>query len=211
MRLRDTSLRGSTTTAANSHQASRSPAPGENRPGSLCAVVLDPEQQVELTAATVGCSPAAQDSSAPPMLPAVSIVTLTVTSSRVGDGRAAAPWQPFTENLRQQRFRLLRSGDSVSHRQEGHAPCQVPLEERLVRRAYGVGGATSAGGEAVRRRPLPRPTNFEDESLTIEEAAMAASCLSALGGPSHEEAYGMLAAMAERATRNGRAGRRQPR
>ena len=41
----------------------------------------------------------------------------------------------------------------------------------------------------------------EDESLTIEEAAMAASCLSALGGPSHEEAYGMLAAMAERATR----------
>jgi hypothetical protein len=41
----------------------------------------------------------------------------------------------------------------------------------------------------------------EDQSLTIEEAAMAASCLSALGGPSHEEAYGMLAAMAERATR----------
>jgi hypothetical protein len=39
----------------------------------------------------------------------------------------------------------------------------------------------------------------EDESLTIEEAAMAGSCLSALGGPSHEEAYGMLAAMAERA------------
>ena len=30
----------------------------------------------------------------------------------------------------------------------------------------------------------------EDESLTIEEAAMAASCLSALGGPSHEEAWG---------------------
>jgi hypothetical protein len=47
----------------------------------------------------------------------------------------------------------------------------------------------------------------EDESLTIEEAAMAASCLSALGGSSHEEAYGMLAAMAERATRQGRAGR----
>jgi len=39
----------------------------------------------------------------------------------------------------------------------------------------------------------------EDESLTIEEAAMAGSCLSALGGPSHEEAYGMLAAMAETA------------
>ena len=47
----------------------------------------------------------------------------------------------------------------------------------------------------------------EDESLTIEEATMAASCLSALGGPSHEEAYGMLGAMAERATRQGRAGR----
>ena len=36
---------------------------------------------------------------------------------------------------------------------------------------------------------------------------MAASCLSALGGPSHEEAHGTLAAMAERATRQGRAGR----
>ncbi len=43
----------------------------------------------------------------------------------------------------------------------------------------------------------------EDESLTIEEAALAASCLSALGGPSHEEAYGMLLAMAERATGHG--------
>ena len=41
----------------------------------------------------------------------------------------------------------------------------------------------------------------EDESLTIEEAGVAASCLSALGGPSREEAFGMLAAMAERATR----------
>jgi hypothetical protein len=38
----------------------------------------------------------------------------------------------------------------------------------------------------------------EDESLTIEEAGMAASCLSALGGPSQDEAYGMLAAMAEK-------------
>jgi hypothetical protein len=47
----------------------------------------------------------------------------------------------------------------------------------------------------------------EDDSLTIEEATMAVSCLSALGGPSHEEAYGMLAATAERATRQGRAGR----
>jgi hypothetical protein len=41
----------------------------------------------------------------------------------------------------------------------------------------------------------------EDDRLTIEEATMAASCLAALGGPSHEEAYGMLLAMAERATR----------
>jgi len=47
----------------------------------------------------------------------------------------------------------------------------------------------------------------EDDSLTIEEAAMAASWRSTLGGPSNEEAYGMLAAMAERATRQGRAGR----
>ena len=36
---------------------------------------------------------------------------------------------------------------------------------------------------------------------------MAASSLVALGGPSHEDAYGMLAAMAERATRQGRVGR----
>ncbi len=50
----------------------------------------------------------------------------------------------------------------------------------------------------------------EDESLTIEEAALAASCLSALGGPSHEEAYGMLAAMAERATRQSRVGEKMP-
>ena len=34
---------------------------------------------------------------------------------------------------------------------------------------------------------------------------MAASCLSALGGPSHEEAFGMLAAMAEKTGRAGRA------
>jgi hypothetical protein len=47
----------------------------------------------------------------------------------------------------------------------------------------------------------------EDENLTIEEAAMAASCLAALGGPSHDEAYGMLAAMAERATRQSQRGR----
>jgi hypothetical protein len=40
----------------------------------------------------------------------------------------------------------------------------------------------------------------ESDSLTIEEAAMAASCLSALGGQSHDEALGMLSAMADRAT-----------
>jgi hypothetical protein len=76
----------------------------------------------------------------------------------VGDGRAAAPWQPFTEDLLQQRFPPLRSGDSVSQDPpRGPRTMQAPLfEERLVRRAYGVGGA-SAGGEAVRRRPLPRP------------------------------------------------------
>jgi len=45
------------------------------------------------------------------------------------------------------------------------------------------------------------------QNLAIKEAAMTASCLSTLGGLSHEEAYGMLAAMAERATRQGRAGR----
>jgi hypothetical protein len=56
-------------------------------------------------------------------------------------------------------------------------------------------------------RELGRIGLEEDDSLTIEEATVAASCLSALGRPSHDEAYGMLAAMAERATRQGRAGR----
>ena len=41
----------------------------------------------------------------------------------------------------------------------------------------------------------------EGEGLTIEEANLAASCLAALGGASHEEAVGMLLAMAEKATR----------
>jgi hypothetical protein len=44
----------------------------------------------------------------------------------------------------------------------------------------------------------------ENESLTIEEATMAASCLSALGGPSHEEAFGVLSAMAECVSQGGR-------
>jgi hypothetical protein len=42
----------------------------------------------------------------------------------------------------------------------------------------------------------------EDETRRSRRRGVAASCLGALGGPSHEEAYGMLAAMAERATAN---------
>jgi len=38
----------------------------------------------------------------------------------------------------------------------------------------------------------------EDERVTLEEAALAASCLLALGGPSNEQAYAALLAMAER-------------
>jgi hypothetical protein len=41
----------------------------------------------------------------------------------------------------------------------------------------------------------------EDPSLSIEEATVVASCLSALGGQSHVEALGMLSAMADQATR----------
>jgi hypothetical protein len=47
----------------------------------------------------------------------------------------------------------------------------------------------------------------EDENLTIEEAAVAASALAALGGRGHAEAQATLSAMAERATGQ-RAGRR---
>ena len=41
----------------------------------------------------------------------------------------------------------------------------------------------------------------EDEHLTIEEAALAASALAGLGGRGHEEAFSTLSALAERATR----------
>ena len=44
----------------------------------------------------------------------------------------------------------------------------------------------------------------EDERLSIEEAALAASALAALGGRGHQEALGMLSAMAERVSRRGR-------
>jgi hypothetical protein len=68
-------------------------------------------------------------------------------------------------------------------------PLSFPDEFRTKRRG-------APGTIAVRwlRRLLE-----EDESLTIEEANLAAACLAALGGPSHEEALGMLLAMAERA------------
>ena len=47
----------------------------------------------------------------------------------------------------------------------------------------------------------------EDERLSIEEAAVAASALAALGGRGHQEALAALSAMAEKATRNARARR----
>ena len=50
------------------------------------------------------------------------------------------------------------------------------------RRSCSVGRGSQFGGCAG----CSRRTLEEDESLTIGEAAMAASCLSALGGPSHE-------------------------
>jgi hypothetical protein len=47
----------------------------------------------------------------------------------------------------------------------------------------------------------------EDDSMSIEEVAMAASALAALGGRGHTDALPTLSAMAERATRNARARR----
>ena len=41
----------------------------------------------------------------------------------------------------------------------------------------------------------------EDEHLTIKEATLAASALAGLGGRGHEQAYGSLLGLAERATR----------
>ena len=40
--------------------------------------------------------------------------------------------------------------------------------------------------------------------MTIEEATMTASVSQRSAGPSHEEAYGMLAASAERVSKRGR-------
>ena len=40
----------------------------------------------------------------------------------------------------------------------------------------------------------------EDETITPAQAALAASALAALGGPGHNDAFGILAAVAERAT-----------
>ena len=39
----------------------------------------------------------------------------------------------------------------------------------------------------------------ENERVTIQEAALAAGALAALGGPGHEEAHAVLAGMVERA------------
>jgi hypothetical protein len=41
----------------------------------------------------------------------------------------------------------------------------------------------------------------EDENLTVEKAALAASALAALGSRGHDEALSTLTALAERATR----------
>jgi hypothetical protein len=46
----------------------------------------------------------------------------------------------------------------------------------------------------------------EDETLTIEETAMSASALSALGGPGHADALSTVSALARRATRRERQG-----
>jgi hypothetical protein len=40
----------------------------------------------------------------------------------------------------------------------------------------------------------------ENDRVTIQEAALAAGALAALGGPGHEEAHAVLAGMVERAT-----------
>jgi hypothetical protein len=47
----------------------------------------------------------------------------------------------------------------------------------------------------------------EDERLSIEEVALAASALATMGGRGHAEALSTLSAMAEKATRNARARR----
>jgi hypothetical protein len=51
------------------------------------------------------------------------------------------------------------------------------------------------------RETVRATTRHPRKNLTIEEAALAASALAALGGRGHEQAVSTLAAMAERASR----------
>ena len=78
-------------------------------------------------------------------------------------------------------------------------------------------GESLALQHSSREKDLERRSRFavrwlqllleEDERLSIEEAAVAASALAALGGRGHQEALAALSAVAEKATRNARARR----
>jgi hypothetical protein len=67
-------------------------------------------------------------------------------------------------------------------------------------RLTGLEGAATGTGSRNDRKVRQVPRRYHTGSAGV-------SCLAALGGRSHEEVYGMLAAMAERATKQGRAGR----
>jgi hypothetical protein len=66
----------------------------------------------------------------------------------------------------------------------------------IFKRAVEHGNLLSAGTVRWLRRLLE-----EDENLSIEEAALAASALAALGGRGHEQAVSTLSALADTATR----------
>jgi hypothetical protein len=95
--------------------------------------------------------------------------------------------------------RAIENGNVIVAEMTARQLGRITLEESLALTALVVQkdpGRRSRYAVRWLRRLLE-----EDESLTIEEATLAASALAALGGRGQEEAHATLSAMAERATR----------
>jgi hypothetical protein len=99
--------------------------------------------------------------------------------------------------------RAIEHGNFVVAEMTAHDVGRLTLDESLALTALAVEKAPARRSRyAVRclRRLLE-----EDEHLTVEEAAVAATASAALGGRTHAEAISTLSAMAERATSPARA------
>ena len=101
--------------------------------------------------------------------------------------------------------RAIERGNLAHRRGDGARARPAVLDEALALTAL-VARHEPARRSRFAVRWLERLLE-EDERLSIEEAAVAASALAALGGRGHQEALAALSAMAEKATRNARARR----